>query len=410
MTSPFVFVLTHESNPKRTDKSTSIIALAIMRSLGQHGIATVRVHPNRLDRSLSSRYCRGVEVCPDFYESEERLVEFLLAMAKRYDGVRILIPASDDCAYFLARHREALQGAFAVVGPTWAVMQKIMDKMGQYEQANAVGVPIPETYSPSSAAEVRKLAAELQNYPYVIKPVVAHQWRLASMQAVSKGKKGFAVRNAQELIERYDDIARLDGRVMIQEVIGGRDERLYTFLGYIDNAGRPAAYCVRKKLRQMPLDFGYCTATVSCKDDVVVDQSVRLLQQVGYTGIVGVEWKLDPRTGTYKLIEINARAVNTIGIARACGVDIPYIAVLDQLGQLTAPVTTWKEGVTWVNIIQDFWAARELNQAGAMSYRQWWRSIAGPRVDAVFSLSDPRPFAGYFGEFLGIAAKGLLRR
>jgi len=158
MKPPVVFVLTHESNPQRTNKSTSIISLALTRSLGRRGIAVVRVHPNHLDRSLLSRYCKRVELCPNLYESEDGLVEFLLAMAARYAGPRVLLPASDDCAYFLAKHFEKLRGLYAIVGPSWQTMQRIIDKKSQYELAQALALPVPETYYPSSVAQVQELA------------------------------------------------------------------------------------------------------------------------------------------------------------------------------------------------------------------------------------------------------------
>jgi hypothetical protein len=50
------FVLTHESDPNRTRKSTSLIALCITQSLGRRGVPVVRVHPNRLDHTLASTY------------------------------------------------------------------------------------------------------------------------------------------------------------------------------------------------------------------------------------------------------------------------------------------------------------------------------------------------------------------
>jgi len=350
-----------------------------------------------------------VEICPDFYSSEEALVAFLLDLSARSaPQPRVLLPASDDCAYFLAKHRHRLEADYRIIGPPWSVMERLIDKRLQYESAQRLGVPIPETYFPASVQEVERLAPSLANYPYVIKPLVAHQWRRASMSGVSKGKKGFQVNTAAQLIEYYRQIATADSNVMIQEVIGGRDDRLFTFLAYVNEQSVPVAYCIRKKIRQSPIDFGYCTLTVSCEDETVERQSIRLLQGIGFQGICGVEWKLDPRTQTYKLIEINARAVNTIGIAAACGVDIPYIAVLDNLGRAPKPITTWQEGVTWVNIVQDIWAARELHQAGHLSLRQWWDSIAGPTVDAVFSSGDPRPFLGYFAEFVGTALGGRL--
>ncbi len=410
MNQPTAFVLTHESDPNRRRSIASFIALSITRSIGRQGFPVVRVHPNRLERSLSSRFCSRVEVCPDFYESESALVEFLIAMKARYTAAGVLIPASDDCAYFLAKYHERLRPHFLVAGPTWAVMQKLLDKKSQYEEAMRLGLSIPETHFPRQLQEVRELAPRLQNYPYVIKPLIAHQWRRASMQGISKGKKGFRVAGAAELIEHYGRIAAGDANVMIQEVIGGRDDRLFTFLSYLDERSQPLAYCVRKKIRQAPIDFGYCTLTVSCHDSTVVDHSLRLLSGIGYHGISGVEWKLDPRTTQYKLIEINARAVNTIGIAPACGVDIPLIAFLDKAVGNVTPVSTWQDGVKWINFTQDIWAARELMGEKLLSVRQWRKSIAGPKTHAVFAWDDPSPSLGYALEFAGNMARGLVAR
>ena len=91
---------------------------------------------------------------------------------------------------------------------------------------------------------------------------------------------------------------------MIQEVIGGRDQSLVTFLGFFDEHSQPNSWFIRKKIRQCPIDFGYCTMTESCHDQQVYKQSLALLQAIKYQGIAGVEWKLDPETNTYKLIEL----------------------------------------------------------------------------------------------------------
>ena len=150
--------------------------------------------------------------------------------------------------------------------------------------------------------------------------------------------------------------------------------------------------------------------TVSCFDKTVEDQSIRLLQGVGYQGISGVEWKLDPKSGQYKLIEINARAMNTLGLAPACGVDIPYIAFLDKTQKHVSPARHWQEGVKWINVVQDIVAARRFNQNGLLNFEQWRHSIKGKKVDAVYASDDPRPFVGYFFDFLKALAKSVLKR
>ena len=402
------FVLTHESNPKRKHKSLSIIALALTRSLGRKGVRVVRVHPNALDHSLGSRYCAELAVSPDMYADPLALVEWLLKLADNYPGKRVLIPASDDCAQFLGEHHAALSAAFELCAADSDVMALLVNKRHQYEHAVRLGIPIPETYFPKDAAEIDQLAGQVRNFPYILKPLVAHTWRLASMRHVSKGRKAVLVRTPDEIREAYQALGEGVKDIMLQEVIGGRDEELFTFLGYFTKDSRPLAYCVRRKIRQSPLDFGYCTMTISCHDDKVVEQSITLLQGLRYSGIVGVEYKYDAATGQYKLIEINARAVNTIGLAPACGVDVPYIAYQDLAGAAVEPAMTWRDGVAWYRIWPDFFAVRELRRRGKATYREWWKSLWGDHVEAVFAGDDLKPAWSYFGTLvLGeISARG----
>lgn len=400
MTKPTAFIITHESDPNRTRKAMSIIGLTLTRSLGRQGIDVVRIHPNLLDFSLESRYCRKVEICPDFYQSEENLLGFLLQLRNKYTGQLILLPASDDTAYFLAKYKNDLRESFSIIVSEWDVMKKLTNKRYQYIEAEKLGITIPETYFPQSTEEVRNLSKVLTNYPYVIKPNVANKWRLASMQTISKGKKAFIVKNPEDLVTQYVE-SGLDGHdIMIQELIGGRDERLFTFLCYFNNDSQPQAYCIRSKFRQSPIDFGYCTLTVTCHNQEVQELSIKLLSELKFKGIAGIEWKLDPKTGTYKLIEINPRAVNTTGAAIAAGVDLPYIAFLDASIDDQAPyVTEWKDGAKWIWLTQDIWSAKELHDKGLLSYREWQKSIRGKRYHAIFSLDDLKPFISYFYDY-----------
>lgn len=401
MPKPTAFIMTHESDPERTNKAMSIIGLTLTRSLGKKGVDVVRIHPNNLDYSLESRYCKKTEICPDFYQSEEQALKYLLALREKYEGQLILFPASDDTAYFLSKYKAELSHAFTVIVSDWDVMQNLTNKRHQYLEAEKLGITIPETYFPTALKEVEELSTTIDNYPYVIKPNVAQKWRLASMQSVSKGKKAFTVNTPQEMVRQYLDSGLEGEDIMIQELIGGRDERLFTFLAYFNNNSQPQAFCIRSKFRQSPIDFGYCTLTVTCHNQTVQDLSVKLLSELNFKGIAGVEWKLDPRTDTYKLIEINPRAVNTTGAAIAAGVDLPYIAYQDASSEGQAPlVTDWIDGAKWIWLTQDIWSAKELHDKGLLSYKEWLNSIKGKRYHAIFSVDDPRPFISYFSNFI----------
>ena len=394
------FIMTHESNPNRVDMSLSIIGLTMTRSLGRKNINVVRIHPNELDYSLLSKYSNKTEICPNFYQSEDALVEYLIDLKSKYPGDGVLFPASDDCAYFLAKYKEQLESCYKIPAADKPVMEKLTNKRCQYEEAQKLNLPIPETYFPETFSAVEQLSKEISNYPYVIKPTVAHKWRLASMQGISQGKKALTVNNAKELLELSRKMDIENQEIMIQEVIGGKDERLFTFLAYYNEKAKPLAYCIRSKLRQNPIDFGYCTLTVSCHDKVVEEQSIKLLNSIGFHGICGVEWKLDPKNKEYKLIEVNPRAVNTTGTAIACGVDLPYIAVMDKIGNKVEPVTTWTDGVKWVWLTEDLWAAKEFHDLGKLTYIQWLKSLKGVKVHAVFAIDDLKPFVINFYSML----------
>jgi D-aspartate ligase len=383
------FVLTHRSTEDPYAWCASLQALAIARSLGRRGVRVVRLHPGTRELSLASRYCWRAEQCPNVHESQPALLRFLLEKAKTYEGPRVLIPASDDTAAFLGRHREALGRAFRVVAPGAEAMATIIDKRRQYEAARGLGIPIPATYFPHDLAEAQALARTLNRYPYIIKPNVAHRWRLARVRSRMRtpGAKAVVVRDAAELVAEYRAIARFDRDVMVQRVVGGPDTELYGFFGYFDAASRALGYCVRRKIRQLPLGFGYCTLIESCRDDPVVAQSLRLLEGLRFQGIVGVEWKRDPDTGEPLLLEVNARATNTTALPPACGVDLPWIAYADAIGEPVAPVTQWRCGVKWLWLAEDVWAARQLGLGAG----EWLRSLRGEKVGAVYAADDPRP-------------------
>jgi predicted ATP-grasp superfamily ATP-dependent carboligase len=402
MSNATAFVISHESNASRvaSDPSSNNIALTLTRALGRAGVKVVRVHPNLFEDSLSSRYCQAIEICPDLYQSESDLTAFLAKLGSRYPGEKVLIPASDDCSQYIARNAEALCGDYTLINPSAATMERVGDKRQQYELATEVGVPIPETYFPENDQDLVQIANRLNDFPYIIKPLEAQKWRLKQYANVSGGQKAITVNDRDELIEEYRRISANDNNLMVQEIITGKDEHLITFLGYCSTEQKPLAHCIRSKLRQSPIDFGYCTATVSCHNDIVENYSMRLLKQSNYTGIVGIEFKFEPHTNDYKLIEINTRPVNTIGISIGCGVNLPVIAYRDAIGLKQEPITDWEDGVIWLRLSQDFAAARELRLRGRLTFPEWLKSLRGKRVHAIYSLSDPVPFIRVYSRYV----------
>jgi len=409
MALPYCFVFNHIGESLNGDKQYNLSTLAVVRSLGRRNIPVVLVTTNPSDAVIASKYTKYVEYCPYLHESEEKLLAFLLALSQKYEGKKVLLPSVDECSYFVGKYYEQLSEEFLIPAPDWTAVSKINNKRFQYEAADSLGIPVPETYFPATMADVIELSKTISNYPYVIKPNVSFEWKLKAAKSKAKGKKGIQVNNAEELLQRAEEVFVPEYEFMVQEVIGGRDERLVTFLGFLDETFTPDSYFIRKKMRQCPIDFGYCTLTESCHNPIVLDQSARLLKLLSYHGIAGVEWKLDPVTDTYKLIEINARPVNTTGCAIASGIDLPAIAYFSKIGNPLPSATDWKDGQRWAWLAMDFWAAKELMSEGKMTYRQWFKEARSIQADAVFATDDLVMSLQYYGHSIFSLIKNKLK-
>ena len=366
-------------------------ALALTRSLGRRNVPVYRFHPDKSLTDLASRYCTHVP-CPNLYDDPSGLFGSLVAFAKKCGSRPVLFPASDGAAQFIADHEPALKEHFLCTSPDAVGIGKSQHKRELIEIAGSCGIPVPETYFPTHASELPAIAQRV-SYPLIIKPIYSPDWKWPAITSVFGRVKALRVFEPHELIEKGRTLLSLKSSFMIQEIVPGADENLLTFLGYVGHDGRILAGCVRKKLRQFPPGFGYCTVTESVEDQEVFDLAVKLFQALNYRGIGCAEFKRDPRDGKAKLIEINTRAVRTSMLAIGAGVDFPWIAYQDCVRPGTVePVLHGKVPVRWVHLRDEIWAASRLILGGELSLIEWIKGFLGkPIVVAEFSWDDVSP-------------------
>ena len=126
----------------------------------------------------------------------------------------------------------------------------------------------------------------------------------------------------------------------------------------------------------------------------VAELSRRLLKAFDFRGLVNVEFKLDSRDGTYRLIEINPRSASANQLAVSSGVDFPHLVYR----YLTRPdgrepsTVGFRRGVKWVNEDLDFQAFLALRKQHELTFWRWVRQLAGVRSWAVATPRDPLPF------------------
>jgi len=371
-------------------KGMNEAALAVTRSLGRHQIPVYRFHPDHSLIDLGSRYCVHT-VCENCYVDEPGLADSLVAFARSQPEKPVLYPASDFTAEFIARYESRLSPYMALTSPSLATLEDIQNKGRLLDHASRVGMPIPTTRFPVDLPDAMRNANEMP-YPAVVKPLTSHHWKTDAVVRVIGPVKAVVVNSAEEFLSLYRKLSPLAPEMMIQEIIQGDESRLLTFLGYIGEDGTPLGGCVRKKLRQYPLGFGYCCLTETVHDPEIMDLSLRLLKSLNYRGIVGVEFKRDVRDEKPKLIEINARAVRTTATAIAAGVDLPWIAYQDAVSaEKPTPVFEYTVPMRWIHMPSNVKAAWALMRRGELSFVSWLREFRGPKVFAIWAWDDLRP-------------------
>jgi len=109
--------------------------------------------------------------------------------------------------------------------------------------------------------------------------------------------------------------------------------------------------------------------------------------------MASVEYKLDPRDGRHRLMEINGRSFLIQGLARRAGVNYPLLAWREAvLGENVAARFNGWPGV-WIHALDDLYYGAFHHAVERATLRQYLAPYRRPKIFAVWSVSDPRPFA-----------------
>jgi predicted ATP-grasp superfamily ATP-dependent carboligase len=356
--------------------------LAVVRSLGRHGIPVWVLHHGDQLLAALSRYNRRTLEWPS--QDEKENVNFLVQLAE-HENIRdwLLFPTGDEGAAMVARHHQKLGDYFQLTTAPWDVLQWLYDKRLTYRLAEMVGVDHPWTVYPANRGQVAAIDC---SYPVILKPAYRTSFNRFT------ASKAWRVDTPEKLLARYDEAKTLvePGALMIQEIIPGGGESQFSYTALCRD-GQPLAALAAKRVRQIPMDFGRASTFVETVDDAAVSASAaQLLRVLRYTGIVEVEFKRDPRDGRLKLLDVNPRVWGWHSLCASAGVDYPYLLWLMTVGE-SIPGTKAAVGARWVRMSTDAPTAIREILSGRLSLRDYLRSIRSPLSTAIYASDDPLP-------------------
>lgn len=378
--------------------------LATVRSLGRRGVR-VHVAPHSLQSpALRSRHIFKVHRIP-YYLGDG--TEWLAAVQQvlQAESIGVVLACEERALLPLMRHREALPGC-KIALPGDAAFEAFFDKLNTHLLAQQVDVPSPAAVAVEPGTQAHQIGEQL-GFPVVCKARRSYNWpHLYSRSkvcvahdeaALSQWLAACGDARGQFLAEAY-----FDGFGLGVSVLCDRGRVIQAFEHHrVNELEGSSYYRVSRQVHPERL------AAV-----------VRMVAVVDYTGLAMFEFKHQPASGQWALLEVNARPWGSMPLPLALGVDFPWGAYLLAAGQPAPAPVAFAAGVYGRHLMGDLHQLR-MRIAGLPLAKGIWRGacwLAGlvrvltPREHwDTLVASDPGPGLAELSELRRIGWQRLLR-
>lgn len=356
--------------------------LAVIRALGAQGVPVIGLRFGNAQIGAASRFMRSALAVPDPSDDEQAFVNRLVEIGPRYEGA-VLFATDDGSLVAISKHASLLSAFYRVVPQPWSVVGQLIEKHRTYEVARQREIPCPRLIMISTVDECLAFAREV-GFPCLLKPSVGHVFFKRFR------RKMIMVKSERELLLHMDLIGSERADIMICEYIPGGDECGANYNSFAVSGSAIQEFTARK-LRNKPQLIGFPTVVHSTILPQVQTLGRRVLAAFGISDFSCTEFKLDPRDGRYKFMEVNARPNYSGALAAACGINFPLFSYQRALGLPFDCVREQDEGVVWIDEERDVLGLARAAQQGFAAAARYARAYRGRKVFAVFRADDPRP-------------------
>jgi len=380
--------------------------LAAARLLGRRGFRVTMAGPGCGGPASWSRHVARRVRCPPLSDPAA-FVAWLLDFGRRHPG-HLYYPTSDDLAWLVAAHQEALSAHFLLLTPPLATLERLLDKASLHALCAEAGLDAPRAWFPRDRAELERAAGEA-TFPVLIKQ--------RTQVLSSSHSKGLEATTPDQLLERYQAFERENThgaaiatvrpetcRPMIQELHAEVSEGTILVAGFADRGGRVLAARAGLKLLQRPRRLGIAL----CLEEAPLEPAMtaalgRLCAAAGYFGVFHVE--LIRSAGRQLLIDFNPRYYHHMSFEIARGMPLPLFVVHAALGsragldrlEAEAAASAEPRGrafTHWLDLRVMVMGQRlfgAMTPGEASAWRGWSEAHRGATIDAVWDPADRWP-------------------
>ena len=352
-------------------------SVAVIRSLGRQGLEVTGGEETRFTTGFFSKYCKHNVVYPSPKKSQDRFLKYMLELVKDNEYA-VIFPMTDDTVVPIVEHKKEFSKYTIMPLPDYDVLINAIDKAKTLRIAMKNDIPCPETHFINNLSDLEEIKNDL-NYPIILKPTRGF------------GARGVELCESEDELElKSKEVYAIHGPFLVQEYIPHGDELGVYALFNFDS--EPRAVTVQKRIRSYPISGGPSTLRESIKNPELVEIAFELLKILKWQGVAMVEFRIDPRDNTPKLMEINPRFWGSLQLSIFSGVDFPYLLYKLVTEGDIEPVMDYKEGVKcrWLlpgDILQFLSAPSKIE-----NLREFCRFRTNYDI---ISLDDPGPTFGF---------------
>jgi len=304
--------------PEKPARNVLAAARAFGRAGHQVTLALPVESPESYRARFTSRFVTNIVAITSPHVDPQRFIEDLLSILTTHD-FNVLLPFTHATVLPVSYYRDKLIHHVRTPIVDYEVLRLAHDKLETLKIAQHLAIPFPVTFHPQSREALLNLESQIP-FPALVK----------ARQGCGVGATIRFATDFAELLAGYDAISQQPSTPpvndytspIIQEYVPGQ---LFD-ANFLYQKGCPKAALTQERVITYPVQGGPGAVNRTTKDPVLREYGERLLNALGWHGPAQVEFRLDPRDQTYKLMEINPKFWGTLPLSIVAGVNFAALA------------------------------------------------------------------------------------
>ncbi|MFQ5601692.1 MAG: carbamoyl-phosphate synthase (glutamine-hydrolyzing) large subunit [bacterium] len=293
-----------------------------IKALEEEGIQTVLVNPNIATIQTSEHLADIVYFLPVTAYFAEKIIE-----KEQPDGIFLAFGGQTalNCGMELAKNGVFEKHDVTVLGSPLKAIQDTEDRGLFTQRLSEIDVAVPRSVAVQSAEEALATAQKI-GYPVMIRIAFALGGLGSGICATEK--------EVRELAERAFSFTN---QILVEEYLQGWKEVEYEVVRDVhDNC---ITVCNMENFDPLGIHTGESIVVAPSQTlnnheyHRLREISIRVVRHIGIVGECNIQFALDPETGDYRVIEVNARLSRSSALAsKATGYPLAFIAAKLALG------------------------------------------------------------------------------